>query len=57
MLRNLWSKNCPYIEAQQAAARAHLEKERAKKTGTLVELPSRTTRLDMTSKLQVGQAS
>ena len=33
--------SCPHLEQQQATARAHLQKERAKKKGALIEMPTR----------------
>ncbi len=42
----MWSnrlgrRSCPHLEQQQSTARAHLQKELAKKKGALIELPTR----------------
>ncbi|MEE8585625.1 MAG: hypothetical protein V3T83_12320 [Acidobacteriota bacterium] len=34
-------RSCLHLEEQQASARAHLQKERAKKKGALLEMPTR----------------
>ena len=36
----LGRRPCPHMEQQQASARAYLQKERARKKGVLIEIPT-----------------
>lgn len=38
----LGKRGCPHVEQQQAAARAHWQKELAKKKGALIEIQTRS---------------
>ena len=37
----LGRRSCRHLEEQQASARAHLQKERAKENSALIEMPTR----------------